>query len=177
MLDDPRINAAFTTLDLYHQVLVMAAYLYRQRRLIEAFDQLYAEQATGLFIQALHGALLLDDGQVLQRLRQQVEQCIPDTEVYPAQEGAYAQNLLIALMYFLDFVQTQDPAGLERSLAMQLENIDLLHYEQDEHYDADQALEQERQVLLALMAAVEKRPGKRCRDVQCLADLSQPYSL
>lgn len=176
ILEEPRIHASFTMLGHQQQVVVMAAYLYRQLGLIEAFDRLYSQLASQVLIRALNAALA-NDRDALLRVSEEVSHCIPDTEVYSEQEGSYAQNLLIALSYFLDFVHSKDAGMLDNSTRMLLENIDLIHYEVDEQYDEDSVFAHEVGVFLQLIDAVQCLSIARCLDVQGVAQLVQPYMI
>ncbi|GAB7531342.1 hypothetical protein PS3A_37540 [Pseudomonas sp. 3A(2025)] len=174
ILDEPRIRASFAALEHHQKTVVIAACLYRQLRLIEAFDRCYAQQASQMFIRALDAALA-NDRDARQRVSEEVSHCIPDTEVYSEQEGSYAQNLLIALSYFLDFVHSKDAGALDNSTRMLLENIDLINYEADEQYDEDSVFAHEVSVFLRLIDAVQRLSIERCRDVQGVAQLAQPH--
>ncbi len=79
----------------------------------------------------------------------EVQGSIPDTDEFSEQEGAYAQNLMIALMYLLSFCQSGDQDQISKCINSALNNIDLINYERDEGYDESKVVEQE-------VAAVER---------------------
>ncbi len=85
-------------------------------------------------------------------MRLNLEGIIPGTEEFPEQEGAYAQNLLIALSYLLLFSKSSKPKAFEESIGMALENIDLINYEMDEKYSYESMLENERKIASSMIS-------------------------
>ncbi|MDG6392955.1 hypothetical protein QCD77_27470, partial [Pseudomonas savastanoi pv. phaseolicola] len=73
-----------------------ASYLYRQIRLIKAFDNCYSENLEGLVVAALKTSLSENKDSII-KIEHTVKKNIPDTEEFSEQEGSYAQNLMIAL--------------------------------------------------------------------------------
>lgn len=69
-----------------------------KKRLIEDFDKVYGEHLSPLFEGGI-AACLEGSVKALAHLKE-VEGNIPDTEEFGEQEGAYTQDLLIALLYF-----------------------------------------------------------------------------
>ncbi|WP_313739399.1 hypothetical protein [Pseudomonas sp.] len=171
LLEHPRLRTSFVALDPWRKVLVLVAYLHRQLRLVQAFDHLYAQRLTQVFVRGLACALA-DDREAQRRMRADVMQCIPDTDDYPAQEGAWAQNLLIALIYVLDFRVEGDAQALARSLRSSLDNIDLIHYEADERYDESYVLDEEVRLLLELTQAARSIEREACTDMRWVAQLT-----
>uniref|UniRef100_A0A7C2AKI7 Uncharacterized protein n=1 Tax=Pseudomonas graminis TaxID=158627 RepID=A0A7C2AKI7_9PSED len=133
IFEDVRIRPSFDRLDRNQKVLVVASYLYRQLRLMRAFDQCYCENLSELFIHALDVALSTSGEPGV--TQGEVYKNIPDTDEYSEQEGSYAQNLMIALNYLLLFVLNNDQIDLSRCVEMSLQNIDLINYEVNENYD------------------------------------------
>jgi hypothetical protein len=151
IFEDARIKPSFDKLDRNQKVLVIASYLYRQLRLIRAFDQCYCEKLSELFIHALDVALSSSgEARVIQG---EVEKNIPDTDEYSEQEGSYAQNLIIALNYLLLFVLNNDRMELRRCVDMSLQNIDLINYEVNEIYDETLVTSKEVDVVTDLVAS------------------------
>ncbi|SEQ23743.1 hypothetical protein SAMN03159444_01289 [Pseudomonas sp. NFACC02] len=137
---------------------LIAAYLYRQIRLMRAFDDYYREDLTALFFRGLESAINygLDN---LKEAVDEVEANVPDTEEFSAQEGTYAQNLMIALMYLLLYVQAGNEEDLIRCVDSALNNIDLINYEMDENYAENGGVVREImavQKLLSSMAELDK---------------------
>ncbi len=150
IFEDARIRPSFDRLDRNQKVLVVASYLYRQLRLMRAFDQCYSENLSELFIHALDVALSTSgEAGVTQG---EVYKNIPDTDEYSEQEGSYAQNLMIALNYLLLFVLNNDQIDLSRCVDMSLQNIDLINYEDNEDYDEKLVTSKEVDVVTDLVA-------------------------
>ncbi|WP_139341015.1 hypothetical protein [Pseudomonas sp. KK4] len=139
------------------KVLLGGAYLYRQKRLIEDFDKLYGEKLSSLF---KAGILACLEGRVkaLAHLKE-VEDNIPDTEEFGEQEGAYAQNLLIALLYLIKFSTGEQFEDFERSVSLAIDNIDLVNYEKDESYDEEAVTQEEIAILIDMIDKLVKRVG------------------
>ncbi|MBP1127144.1 MULTISPECIES: hypothetical protein [Pseudomonas] len=148
-----KVFSKFENLNSQQKILVIAAYLYRQFRLIKAFDQVYSEKLSELFISAL-GAAVDNASGLIKRTQEEVEANIPDTDEFSEQEGSFAQNLMISLNYFLLFVMHLDYSDLDRCVNMFLQNIDLLNYEADESYDEGQIILAEIEVALSLVEQV-----------------------
>jgi hypothetical protein len=159
IFEDARIKPSFDTLDRSQKILVMASYLYRQLRLIKAFDQCYSENLSELFIHAL--AIALKNSEEAGDIQREVEKNIPDTEEFSEQEGSFAQNLMIALNYLLLFVVDDDRADLRRCVDMFLQNLDLINYEVDENYDDELVTSKEIDVVAELVANILRAsPGQ-----------------
>jgi len=149
------------------KILIGAAYLYKQKRLIQRFDSLYAENLVNAFEQGIIECIK-DSGKV-DAVRFELEKMIPDTEAFPEPEGAYAQHLLIALVYLLMFSKSGKPDVFEDAMAMALENMELINYEADEDYGYDAMLKRERLVTMSMIARLPKED----RHQSDLASLSQ----
>lgn len=121
---------------------LIAAYLYRQVRLVREFDDLYGEDLTSLFFRGLESVINGGAG-LLKETLDEVEAHVPDTEEFSEQEGAYAQNLMIALMYLLLYVQSGSEEKLIRCVDSALNNIDLINYEVDENYSEGEVVTHE----------------------------------
>jgi len=91
----------FSGLSNNEKAIVGAAYLYRQLRLVEQFDACYHENLTQVLNEGLAACVNTNLGSV--SLVEHVESKIPHTDEFSEEEGAYAQNLLIALKYLLGF--------------------------------------------------------------------------
>lgn len=156
------------------KVLLGAAYLYRQQRLIEDFDKVYGEHLSSLF-EAGIGACLEGRVKALAHLKE-VEDNIPDTEEFGEQEGACAQNLLIALLYLLKFSASEQFEDFEKSASLAIDNIDLVNYEKDESYDEEVVTQEEVAVLIDMMDELAKRV-EGARDTSVVAIICNGYML
>ena len=141
-MDD--IAAMQTTLTLLHhpgyralsavqQRMVMASYTLRSLSLLELFDRRYDQRLAGLFCRGL-SVYVAGSLHEYSTLHAEIEAHIPDTDVFGEQEAAYAQNAFIALFYLMEATPDDDPASLERSIDMTLQNVDLLYYERNPDY-------------------------------------------
>lgn len=176
LLEDPAVCASFERLEQQQQTVVITACLYRQLRLIEAFDLRYAEPLSPVFIRGLNSALT-NDPDTQQRISEEVMGCIPDTDVYSGQEGGYAQNLLIALSYFLDFLQNKDVSALHSCTRMLLENRDLIQFEADERYNETAVFADEVRIILELIEAVRRTGVEGYADTCGVARLASGYMI
>ena len=156
------------------QVFLGAAYLYRQKRLIEDFDKVYGEHLSPLFEGGI-AACLEGSVKALAHLKE-VEGNIPDTEEFGEQEGAYAQNLLIALLYLIKFCSSGQFEDFEQSVSSAINNIDLINYEKDELYDENAVAQEEISVLVFIMDELVKR-GEGVRKISVLASVCNGYML
>jgi DNA polymerase II large subunit len=166
-----KVKPYFERLDRKQKILVIASYLYRQFRLVKAFDDYYSESLSELFLKAISAAL--GDSKKVQNVQAEVEARIPDTDEFSEQEGSYAQNLMIALNYLLLFVIKDDSSNLHRCVDMFLQNVDLLNYDVSENYDEKLITSNEIDVAYSLIDKVlnfsqERLPSMR--DVESLAN-------
>ncbi|MHC8317024.1 hypothetical protein [Pseudomonas sp. LB3P31] len=168
------VASKIASLDGKDKIFLGAAYLYRQKRLIEDFDKVYSEQLSSLFETGI-AACLEGRGKAFSHLKE-VENNIPDTEEYGEQEGAYAQNLLIALLYLLKFSASEQFEDFEKSVSLAIDNIDLIHYEKDEFYDEEAVTHEEVAVLIVMMDELAKRV-KGARNVSVIAKICKGYML
>ncbi|MNJ56538.1 hypothetical protein D3C77_520900 [compost metagenome] len=145
---DASVSGAFSALQREDQTIIGAAYLYRQKKLVEQFDVCYGEELTKIFEEGLL-ACVEKIGAAID-LENRIEASIPDTDEFSEQEGAYAQNLFIALTYLLRFSVDGQPEFFERSISMAAENIDLISYEADSSYD-DAAVENRERLVASSM--------------------------
>lgn len=158
IFEDTAVMIPFGKLSRAQRAKLIAVYLYRQIRLMREFDDHYGEDLTALFFRGLESAI--NGG--LDRLKgtiDEVEANVPDTEEFSAQEGAYAQNLMIALMYLLSYVQAGNDEDLIRCVDSALNNIDLINYELDENYAEDKVVAREITAVqnsLSVMARLDK---------------------
>jgi len=152
---DASVNAAFMGLAREDQITVGAAYLYRQRRLLEQFDAVYGEKLSGIYFEGLLACVERNNLSI--DLEGRIESSIPDTDEFAEQEGAYAQNILIALNYLLAFARDGGHDFFERSISMAMENIDLISYEADNSYDEAMVIQRERSVVLSMMDRLAKK--------------------
>jgi len=148
------------------KTLIGAAYLYKQKRLIQRFDSLYRKNLVNAFEQGIIECIK-ERGEV-DAARFKLERMIPDTEAFPEPEGAYAQHLMIALIYLLGFSKSGKPDVFEDAIAMALENIELISYEADEGYRYDSMLKKERLAATLMIG----RLGEENRHPSDLASLS-----
>ncbi|NWC92997.1 MULTISPECIES: hypothetical protein [unclassified Pseudomonas] len=102
IFESAKVRPSFEILSRQQKVFIVAAYLYRQLRLIKSFDQVYSENLSELFIRGLKVAVE-STSDLIRSTQEEVEDNIPDTEDFSAQEGSFAQNLMIALNYLLLF--------------------------------------------------------------------------
>ncbi|POA19972.1 hypothetical protein C1886_10785 [Pseudomonas sp. FW300-N1A1] len=176
IFEDAAVVPLFQRLDGKQKVLVLAAYIYRQIRLIKDFDRCYGERLSDLLVKALTSAVL-DGKDVIRHVKDEVLGSIPDTDEFAEQEGAYAQNIMIALDYFLLYMLGGDISDMQRSVDMALQNIDLLYYEMDEGYDEKKVVEQEVLVVLSIIKMVSKIPQGLYSDIRSVQELSRKYML
>jgi hypothetical protein len=148
IFENARLISEFAKVSRDQKKILLVAYLYRQRRLLECFGSCYGEKLTITFLNGLESILAADEININTMLGE-VQGNIPDTDEFSGQEGAYAQNLMIALMYLLSFCQSGDQDQISKCINSALNNIDLINYERDEGYDESKVVEQE-------VAAVER---------------------
>lgn len=103
IFEDATVSSYIEKLNPQQKSLLIASYLYRQIRLIKAFDNCYSENLEGLVVAALKTSLSEKKDSII-KIEHTVKKNIPDTEEFSEQEGSYAQNLMIALDYFLLFL-------------------------------------------------------------------------
>ncbi|MCF8985803.1 hypothetical protein GIW26_19800 [Pseudomonas syringae] len=158
------------------KTLLIACYLYRQVRLLRRFDNVYATDLSSLFLRSLDVALSGHRASV-EAIERVVSSRIPDTEEYTEQEGAYAQNLVIALDYFLLFLLEVDEAKLQSCINMALQNLDLLNFEADEGYDEVKVTMGEIAVVSGLVADILSLRPSLDRGVDLLEGLVSGYKI
>ncbi|UFI44948.1 hypothetical protein [Pseudomonas savastanoi] len=149
IFEDATVSSYIEKLNPQQKILLIASYLYRQIRLIKAFDNCYSENLEGLVLEALKTSLSAKKDSII-RIEHAVKKSIPDTEEFSEQEGSYAQNLMIALDYFLLFLIDSDTSKLHKCIDMAMQNLDLLNYELDELYDENKVTSHEIAVVLDL---------------------------
>ncbi|WP_414156715.1 hypothetical protein [Pseudomonas sp. BNK-30] len=149
----------FSGLSDNEKAIVGAAYLYRQLRLIEQFDACYDEDLTQVFKEGVVACANTNLAAV--QLVERVESKIPDTDEFPEEEGAYAQNLFIALKYLLEFVFEGGVEAFESAISMAMENIDVINYNIDPNYDESAALTGEVAVASSIIDKLALRRQKR----------------
>ncbi|GFZ63061.1 hypothetical protein PSE10B_57660 [Pseudomonas amygdali pv. eriobotryae] len=153
IFEDATVSPYIEKLNPQQKTLLIASYLYRQIRLIKAFDSCYSENLERLFVEALEISLS-EKKDSITKMEHTVKKSIPDTEEFSEQEGSYAQNLMIALDYFLLFLVDSDTSKLHKCIDMALQNLDLLNYEIDEFYDEDKVTSNEIAVALDLATKI-----------------------
>ncbi|KPX40968.1 Uncharacterized protein ALO68_01315 [Pseudomonas syringae pv. helianthi] len=153
IFEDATVSSYIEKLDSQQKSLLIASYLYRQIRLIKAFDSCYSENLEDLVVEALKTSLSEKKDSII-KIEHTINKSIPDTEEFSEQEGSYAQNLMIALDYFLLFLIDSDTSKLHKCIDMALQNIDLLNYEIDELYDEDEVTSNEVTVVLDLATKI-----------------------
>ncbi|MDY2566233.1 hypothetical protein SON66_23470 [Pseudomonas syringae] len=153
IFEDATVLSYIEKLNHQQKCLLIASYLYRQIRLIKAFDSCYSENLEGLVVEALKTSLSEKKDSII-KIEHTVKKNIPGTEEFSEQEGSYAQNLMIALDYFLLFLIDSDTFKLHKCVDMALQNIDLLSYEIDELYDENKVTSNEIAVVLDLATKI-----------------------
>lgn len=172
VFENPLIDHQVRALSAEQARRLLASYLYRQFRLVRSFDQRYQSNLQDLFLRELSVAVS-GSAASAGRGMGEVYAAIPDTDEYAQQEGAYAQNLMIALWYLLSFAHQPDPELLQSAANAALNNIDLLNYERDEHYDEPAVVA--REVVVVRQMLRRMRAGAACSgdiaaDIAALAD-------
>lgn len=172
VFENPLIDKQIRALTSDQTRRLLASYLYRQFRLVRSFDQRYQSNLQDLFVRQLSVAVTGSAAHVELGIGE-VHAAIPDTEEYAQQEGAYAQNLMIALWYLLSFAHKPDPKLLQAAANAALNNVDLLNYELDEHYDEPAVVA--REVVVVRQMLRRMRAGAACSgdvaaDIAALAD-------
>ncbi len=146
----------FSRLTESDKILIGVAYLYRQKRLIQLFDSTYGESLGNAFEEGMIECMR--ENREMKGMPTNFEEIVPDTDEFPEQVGACAQNLLIALNHLLLFSRFGQPEFFEGSVAMALENIDLISYEAGVAYSYESMLSNEREIAKLMIG----RLGKAC---------------
>ncbi|SDJ00549.1 hypothetical protein SAMN05216588_13325 [Pseudomonas flavescens] len=155
------IHSRFQQLRHPQKTVLVAAYLYRQLRLIEDFDHVYSERLSALFSSAL-SLIASEEKEALKDMADAIEAQIPDTEEFSEQQGSHAQNLMIALHYLIAYSLNAREPDLRQCVNMSLQNIDLLNHEKDENYDQAAVIGAEADVMSTLIGRmVQCSPGKQ----------------
>ncbi|MCQ9427146.1 hypothetical protein NRB16_26900 [Pseudomonas sp. LJDD11] len=176
VFENPLIDKEVRALSADQARRLLASYLYRQFRLVRSFDQRYQSNLQDLFVRQLSVAVAGSAAGVELGIGE-VYAAIPDTDEYAQQEGAYAQNLMIALWYLLSFAHEPDTELLQAAANAALNNVDLLNHELDEHYDESAVVA--REVVVVRQMLRRMRAGAACSgDVAVdIADLAGGLAL
>jgi len=176
IFEDATVQPLFQKLDGKQKVLVLSAYIYRQARLIKDFDRYYGEDLFGLLVRGLT-SVILGENNTIKNVEQEVLNNIPDTDEFSEQEGAYAQNIMIALDYLLLYMLSGDVSDMQRSVDMCLQNIDLLCYEVDEAYDENKVVEQEASVVFNIINSIGDVSVGLYSDIVSIQGLARKYMI
>ncbi|QKZ02415.1 hypothetical protein [Pseudomonas eucalypticola] len=126
--------------------------------MVERFDKVYGEALTPIFV---HGLQVAIDGNEEEKKKcySISEANIPDTDEFSEEEGAYAQNAMISLYYFLGNALSEDGASIQGAIGLMLENLDLLNYESDHNYDQSTMILNEITVVLDMISVIVRAPS------------------
>lgn len=148
----PKVYKQIEKLDLFQKKLFAVSSVGRCKVLVASFDEEYDEKRAEIFNNAVQAALesLLPTEKKIDSLDKKIaalEKHVPDTEEFGETEGTLAQNSFIAVVYAYTFLKDGKKESFDDCIDKVLENLDTIHYDEDEDYDEEEVFTEESQIL------------------------------
>jgi hypothetical protein len=157
--------------------ILALAYIERQQNLVFQFDNTYDENYATLFKESIEKGfnnILNNNTNSNKSIVAELEESVPDTEEFDRIEGSYAQNAMISLIYFFDFLSSGEISIFDDCVEKVLETIDLVNYEKDENYNSKPVITAEIEILQIILNEVNKNEDVK-GSINAVREIAKKY--